>query len=123
MPSRTQPASSRKPICAPALTSAWTPGEPSAFITTTDQSPSRTSQVSVCVPAPCTEASQMCCFAGRRAVAAGALAVVGMERASVDVLDDRVVDAAQVGGHVARAGDADEHGACRRSPTSRRTLP
>ena len=43
---------------APALTSASTPREPSAFITTTDQEPSSTSQVIVWRPAPVADAAQ-----------------------------------------------------------------
>ena len=41
-----QPAGTRIGSFAPAFTVAATPGEPSAFMTTTDQSPSRTFQSS-----------------------------------------------------------------------------
>ena len=49
---------------APALTPASTPLEPSAFITTTDQLPWRTSHVSVWRPAPWAEATQKSRLAG-----------------------------------------------------------
>ena len=51
-PSALTPSSSRNGSLAPARTSVATPREPSAFITTTDQSPSRTRQSSVWVPRP-----------------------------------------------------------------------
>ena len=43
---------------APIPMSAATPSEPSAFIATSVQSPSSTSQVSTCSPAPLSEAAQ-----------------------------------------------------------------
>src|SRR4051812_50113319 len=49
---------------APALTPASTPLEPSSFMTTTDQLPWRTSQVSDWRPAPCAEATQKPWLAG-----------------------------------------------------------
>jgi len=55
---------SRNDSLAPRSTSAVTPREPSAFIRTTDQSPSRTFQVSVCVPTPEAEAAQKDCSVG-----------------------------------------------------------
>src|SRR5215468_11267813 len=47
---------SRNDSLAPRSMSAAMPREPSAFMTTTDQSPSRTFQVTVCVPTPEAEA-------------------------------------------------------------------
>jgi hypothetical protein len=44
------------------------PGDPSAFITTTDQSPSVTSQDSVCFPAPDCDATQKSCSPGNGAL-------------------------------------------------------
>ena len=55
---------SRNDSLAPRSTSAATPREPSAFIRTTDQSPSRTFHVSVCVPTPEAEAAQKLCSVG-----------------------------------------------------------
>jgi len=43
---------------------APTPRDVSAFITTIDQSPSSTSQVSVCGPGPFADAAQKSCVAG-----------------------------------------------------------
>ncbi len=51
-------------MSAPALMSASTPSEPSAFITTTDQSPSSTSQSTVWRPVPWFEATQMSACSG-----------------------------------------------------------
>src|SRR6266480_3493376 len=65
---------SRNDSLAPRSTSAVTPREPSAFIRTTDQSPSRTFQVSVCVPTPEAEAAQKDCSVGG---ACGARPVAG----------------------------------------------
>src|SRR6266540_6095353 len=55
---------SRKDILAPTSMSAATPREPSEFMRTTDQSPSRTFHVSVCVPTPEAEAAQKGCSVG-----------------------------------------------------------
>ena len=55
---------SRKDSLAPRSMSAATPREPSAFIRTTDQSPSRTFHVTVCVPTPEAEAAQKRCSVG-----------------------------------------------------------
>jgi hypothetical protein len=49
---------------APAFTPASTPCEPSAFMTSTDQSPSSTSHVSFCVPARWVSAARMPCVVG-----------------------------------------------------------
>src|SRR5512132_512619 len=57
---------------APRSTSAATPREPSAFIRTTDQSPSRTSQVTVCFPGPEADAAQKFWAVGGRPGAAPA---------------------------------------------------
>ena len=51
-------------MLAPALTRASTPGEPSAFIRTTDHDPESVSHVSTCVPVPCADATQNVCDAG-----------------------------------------------------------
>ena len=59
-----QPAPLRKPSSAPALTPTSTPREASAFMTTIDQSPSSTSQVSVWRPEPSADASQNRWLAG-----------------------------------------------------------
>jgi hypothetical protein len=48
----------RKESLAPRSMWASTPREPSAFIRTIDQSPSRTFHVNVCVPTPDAEAAQ-----------------------------------------------------------------
>src|SRR6266508_1432680 len=55
---------SRNDSLAPRSTSAATPREPSAFIRTTDQSPSRTFHVTVCVPTPEAETAQKRCSVG-----------------------------------------------------------
>jgi hypothetical protein len=54
----------RSGTSTPALTPASTPREPSAFITTTDQLPSSTSQATVCLSAPWAEAAQKSCVLG-----------------------------------------------------------
>jgi len=61
-PPRSDPIAtqSRKESLAPRSMSASTPREPSAFMRTTVQSPSRTFHVSVCVPTPEAEAAQKC---------------------------------------------------------------
>ena len=108
-PSVPQATSSSEVTFTPARTPAAMPGVPSAFMTTTDQSPSWTFQSSVRVPGPCgrgvPEAAR-----GRRddARAAGDGALGRVERVEVDVGDDRVRGAAQVALDVAGAGDADE---------------
>ena len=55
---------SRNDSLAPTSMSATTPREPSAFIRTTDQSPSRTFHVTVCVPTPDAETAQKRCSVG-----------------------------------------------------------
>ena len=57
---------------APRSTSAATPREPSAFMRTTDQSPSRTFQVTVCLPWPEADAAQKFWAVGGRPGAAPA---------------------------------------------------
>ena len=49
---------SKNDSLAPRSTSAATPREPSAFIRTTDQLPSRTFQVTICLPSPEADAAQ-----------------------------------------------------------------
>src|SRR5918994_4270732 len=63
-PSRLQPIAVRYGTLAPALTSTSTPGDPSAFMTITDQSPSSMSQARVWEPAPCVDAAQIVWSAG-----------------------------------------------------------
>jgi amino acid transporter len=58
------PAHSRKPTFAPTFTSAWIPGEPSAFMTTTAQSPFCTGHDSVCWPLPVDFDAQKRCAPG-----------------------------------------------------------
>ncbi len=54
----------RKPAFAPALTSAATPGEPSAFMSTMLQSPDSASHTAVCRPEPEAAAAQKSCSSG-----------------------------------------------------------
>jgi hypothetical protein len=49
---------------APIRRSDATPADPSAFITTTTQSPSSMSQSSTCSPAPLSDATQNVCSPG-----------------------------------------------------------
>jgi len=58
------PSVSRCGKLAPMLSSLATPRVPSAFITITRQLPLRTFHVSVCAPAPLTDATQKCSAAG-----------------------------------------------------------
>ena len=86
---------------------AATPREPSAFMRTTDQSPSRTFHVSVCVPTPEAEAAQKR-LVGRRAVRRASCdrKVGDPEGIEVDVLDIRVGHGSQVPGDVRLRPDA-----------------
>ena len=79
LPSAVQPSSLRNGMLAPALMSASTPSEPSAFITTTDQSPSSISQSTVWVPAPWFDAAQMSACSGDGVTLARVARVVGVE--------------------------------------------
>ena len=90
---------SRKDSLAPRSTLAATPREPSAFMRTTDQSPSRTFHVSVCVPTPEAEAAQKRLL-GRRPFrrASRDRKVCEPEGIEVDVLDVRVGHGSQVPG-------------------------
>ena len=76
---------------------------------TTDQSPSRTFHVTVCVPVPKAETAQNCCAVGGPC---GGPPAIGRypdtERIDLDVLDVRVSDASEVLGDSHLRPDADE---------------
>ena len=95
----------------PTDTSAATPALPSGFITTIDQLPPCTSQVSVCTPAPPALATQNVWSVGGAGVAgavdAAVLDVVVAVR-PVDVGHLIMGDAREVGLDVAGVGDPDE---------------
>ena len=89
------------------LSSAATPREPSAFMTTAFQLPSSGSHSSVCSPAPVAEAAQKVWSAGRPSGAPpGRSEYSG---SSSDLRDDGALDSVEVLGDVRLAGDADEH--------------
>lgn len=85
---------------APALMSVLTPADPSAFMTTTDQSPSRASQVSVWRAGSVHGRLPDSLLSGRRRTALGGMGGVARpKRLVVEVRDRRVVDVAQTGRH------------------------
>src|SRR4051812_5352493 len=65
MPSNPADAQPREWTLTPSYTSAATPFDASAFISTTDHLPSPTFHVSAVGPEPVAEATQMPCAAGR----------------------------------------------------------
>ena len=102
---------SRKDSLAPRSMSALTPREPSAFIRTTDQSPSRTFHVSVCVSHPEGGGGPEALLRRRRLRRASREREVrGSEGVEVDVLDVRVGDVSEVPGDLRLRPDADEQG-------------